>query len=74
MHSWMPKVLYDAKPWVLIGIGAVFATVALFGSVAAGLGITLLPRALTDQDHMWDRRRIALFDLPAGIGRRQAIE
>jgi hypothetical protein len=22
MRSWMPDTLYDAKPWVLIGIGA----------------------------------------------------
>lgn len=44
---------------------------ALFGSVAAGLGITALPRALTDQ--MWDSRRIALFDVPAGIRRASTV-
>jgi hypothetical protein len=25
MRSWTPKTLYDAKPWVLIGIGSVLA-------------------------------------------------
>ena len=25
MRSWTPKTLYDAKPWVLIGLGAVLA-------------------------------------------------
>ena len=25
MRTWTPKTLYDAKPWVLIGLGAVLA-------------------------------------------------
>ena len=25
MRSWMPKILYDAKPWFLIGLGALLA-------------------------------------------------
>ena len=25
MRSWMPKSVYDAKPWVLIGLGGLLA-------------------------------------------------
>ncbi len=39
MRSWMPQTLYDAKPWVLIGIGAVLAIGATVWSLAAGFWI-----------------------------------
>jgi len=36
MRTWMPKTLYDAKPWVLIGTGAVLVLGMSGWSLAVG--------------------------------------
>ena len=36
MRSWTPQTLYDAKPWAMIGVGAVLAIGATAWSLAAG--------------------------------------
>ena len=37
MRSWTPQVLYSAKPWVLLGLGAVLSIGAMAWSLADGL-------------------------------------
>jgi hypothetical protein len=37
MRSWTPKTLYDAKPWVFIGVGVICAAGAMLWSLSAGL-------------------------------------
>jgi hypothetical protein len=37
MRSWTPQALYDAKPWVLIGVGAILAVGMMLWSLSAGL-------------------------------------
>ena len=36
MRSWTPNSLYDAKPWVLIGVGAILAVGMMLWSLFAG--------------------------------------
>jgi hypothetical protein len=36
MRSWTPQTLYDAKPWLFIGIGAILVTGMTLWSLAAG--------------------------------------
>ena len=36
MRSWTPQTLYDAKPWVLIGVGSVLAVGMMLWSLSAG--------------------------------------
>jgi hypothetical protein len=36
MRSWTPQTLYDAKPWVFIGFGAVLAIGMMMWSLWAG--------------------------------------
>jgi hypothetical protein len=36
MRSWTPQTLYDAKPWAMIGMGAVLAIGATVWSLASG--------------------------------------
>ena len=36
MRSWTPQRLYEAKPWALIGLGAVLVIGATVWSLAAG--------------------------------------
>ncbi len=36
MRSWTPQTLYDAKPWALIGIGALFGVGMMLWSMSAG--------------------------------------
>jgi hypothetical protein len=36
MSSWTPQTLYDAKPWVLMGLGAVLGVGTMLWSLAAG--------------------------------------
>jgi hypothetical protein len=37
MRSWTPRTLYEAKPWVCIGIGVILADGAMLWSLSAGL-------------------------------------
>ena len=37
MRRWIPKTLYDAKPWVLICIGVVLAVGMMLWSLLAGV-------------------------------------
>lgn len=37
MRTWTPQAIYDAKPWVFVGIGAALAVGALVWSLSAGL-------------------------------------
>jgi hypothetical protein len=37
MRSWTPQSLYEAKPWVLIGLGAILAVGMMLWSLSAGL-------------------------------------
>jgi hypothetical protein len=37
MRSWTPRTLYEAKPWVCIGIGVILAVGAMLWSLSAGL-------------------------------------
>src|SRR5471032_2650224 len=37
MRAWTPQTLYDAKPWVLIGLGVILAVGAMLWSLSAGL-------------------------------------
>ncbi len=37
MRHWIPKIVYDAKPWVLVGLGAAATLGATFWSLAEGL-------------------------------------
>ncbi len=37
MRTWTPRVLYDAKPWVFVGVGAVLAVGTMLWSLSAGL-------------------------------------
>ena len=37
MRSWTPRTLYEAKPWVFIGIGVILAIGAMLWSLYAGL-------------------------------------
>lgn len=36
MRSWIPQTLYEAKPWALIGVGALFGVGMMPWSMAAG--------------------------------------
>jgi hypothetical protein len=36
MRSWTPQTLYDAKPWVLIGLGALLTPGMMVWSIMAG--------------------------------------
>jgi hypothetical protein len=36
MRPWTPQSLYDAKPWVLIGLGAVLGIGMMLWSLTAG--------------------------------------
>jgi hypothetical protein len=36
MRSWTPQTLYDAKPWVFIGVGAAMAIGTMIWSLTAG--------------------------------------
>jgi hypothetical protein len=36
MRSWTPQTLYDAKPWALIGLGALLAVGMTLWSLLAG--------------------------------------
>lgn len=44
---------------------------AIYGAVAAGLGVTLLPRSLVDQ--VWRDGRVAVHALPADEGRVETV-
>ena len=37
MRSWTQRTLYEAKPWVCIGIGVILAVGAMLWSLSAGL-------------------------------------
>ena len=37
MRAWTPQSLYEAKPWVFVGMGALFAVGAVVWSLSAGL-------------------------------------
>ncbi len=37
MRSWTPQTLYDAKPWALIGMGALLTVGMMLWSLSAGL-------------------------------------
>lgn len=36
MRSWTPQTLYDAKPWALIGLGAILSVGMTLWSLEAG--------------------------------------
>jgi hypothetical protein len=36
MRAWTPETLYEAKPWVLIGLGAVLGVGMMLWSLGAG--------------------------------------
>lgn len=36
MRAWTPQTLYDLKPWVFMGLGAVMGLGAMLWSLAAG--------------------------------------
>lgn len=36
MRAWTPRTIYEAKPWILIGVGAVLAIGAMLWSLEAG--------------------------------------
>jgi hypothetical protein len=36
MRSWTPQTLYDAKPWMLIGLGALLGVGMMLWSLSAG--------------------------------------
>jgi hypothetical protein len=37
VRSWTPQTLYDAKPWALIGMGALLTVGMMLWSLSAGL-------------------------------------
>jgi hypothetical protein len=37
MRSWTPQTLYDAKPWVLMALGAILGIGMMLWSLSAGL-------------------------------------
>jgi hypothetical protein len=37
MRAWTPETLYEARPWVLVGIGGILAIGAMIWSLSAGL-------------------------------------
>jgi hypothetical protein len=36
MSAWLPKSVYNAKPWILMGMGALFAVGMFLWSILAG--------------------------------------
>jgi hypothetical protein len=36
MRSWTPRSLYEAKPWILIGLGALLGVGMMLWSLSAG--------------------------------------
>jgi hypothetical protein len=41
MSTWTPKTLYNAKPWVLMGVGTVLAIGMMVWSLSAGFWTVL---------------------------------
>jgi hypothetical protein len=37
MRSWTPQTLYEARPWILIGVGGILAVGMMLWSLSAGL-------------------------------------